>query len=302
MDDPTRTALIEAPLDNQVLYHYCSASTFQQIVSSGTIRLSALTLSNDSLEGKLVSAVIKKLATADGLEQWKVDQLMKRIDMLEELFDGLGLCLSEDGDLLSQWRGYADDAHGFSIGFSRSYLEWLGGAQSEGGEVGFGIYKVLYSDEDHERELRPSYEEMMKQVNAGALQMNRLAALLLGKPKTDKEVAAEKEAHVQLSHVILMLFAKWFLLKSNAFREEQEVRLISYLFHRIEGARFVGYRATRNSIIPYREFAVTEKERKPIARVVLGPRQVTPVRDVQHFLKVSGFGDVEVVRSKASYR
>jgi hypothetical protein len=302
MDDPTRTALIDALLDKEILYHYCSASTFQQIVSNGTIRLSALTLSNDSLEGKLVSAVIKKLAAADGLEQWKIDQLMKRVDLLEELFDGLGLCLSEDGDLLSQWRGYADDAYGFSIGFSRSYLEWLGKPQSDGGDFGFGINKVLYSDEDHERELRPSYEEMMKQVSAGALQMNRLAALLIGKPKTEEEAAAEKKAFVQLSHVILTLFTKWFLLKSNAFREEQEVRLISYLFHRVEGARSVGYRATRNSIVPYREFALTEKERKPIARVVLGPRQVTPVRDVQHFLKVSGFGDVEVVRSTASYR
>ncbi len=296
-----RTAFVEAPVDNQVLYHYCSASTFQQIVSSGTIRLSALTLSNDSLEGKLVSAVIKKLATSDGLDSWKLEQLLRRVAILEELFDGLGLCLSEDGDLLSQWRGYADDAHGFSVGFSKSYLEWLGMPQSEGEASGFGIHKVLYSDEDHERELRPSYEEMMKQVGAGALQMNRLSALLLGKPKTDAEAAAEKKAFEQLSQVILMLFSKWFLLKSNAFREEQEVRLISYLFHGIEG-RPVGYRATRNSIIPYREFALTEKERKPIARVVLGPRQVTPVRDVQHFLRISGFGDVDVVRSTASYR
>ncbi|TAH13123.1 MAG: DUF2971 domain-containing protein [Curvibacter sp.] len=288
--------------EDEILYHYCSTSTFQQIVSNGTIRLSALTLSNDSLEGKLVSTVIKRLADADSVNAKTIDLLLGRVDALEEFFDGLGLCLSEDGDLLSQWRGYADDANGFSIGFSSKYLDWLNSSLIVRDTAGFQRLKVLYTDEEHDRELRPSYVEIMKNVNAGGLNppMNKLASLLLG-PISDEKLAVQKAAEEQLRITILSLFVKWFLLKSYAFREEREVRLLSYLIHGSDSEK-IGYRATRNSIISYREYALIEKERMPIAHVILGPRQRTPVRDVEHFLRISGFENVKVERSKASYR
>ncbi|RYE50851.1 MAG: DUF2971 domain-containing protein [Hyphomicrobiales bacterium] len=300
MDDATRSAMVKVLLGQQdVLYHYCSTNTFQQIISNRTIRLSALTLSNDALEGKLVSAVIKRLAQANKVEPWRIERLMERVDMLENLFDGLGLCLSEAGDLLSQWRGYADDAHGFSIGFSRSYLQWLGQIKADLPLPGFGIHKVLYKDEEHESELRPSYDEMMKSVEAGALQAGLVT--LLGGPRSEEAAAMEKTAADQLSRTILMLFFKWFLLKSDAFSEEREVRLISYFF-RSDADAGVRYRATRNCIIPYREFALQEQERNPIVEVYIGPKQRTPVKEIEYFLASNGFGNVNVMRSAAPYR
>lgn len=287
--------------DDEILYHYCSTSTFQQIVSNGTIRLSALTLSNDSLEGKLVSAVIKRLAVTDDIEAKTIDSLLAEVDSLEELFDGLGLCLSKVGDLLSQWRGYADDANGFSIGFSKEYLDWLGTSQFVQQKAGFQMLKVLYEDHEHEIKLLPSYEKIKQGVNAGALnQVNKLAALFHGLQTA--EVIAEAEfVKNELKKTILSLSWDWFSLKSSAFREEQEVRLISYLIHDYDTEK-IGYRATRNSIISYREFELAEKKRMPIKRVVLGPKQRTPVRDIEHFLRISGFENVTVERSKASYR
>src|SRR3990167_927741 len=286
---------------DEVLYHYCSTSTFQQIISNGTIWLSALTLSNDSLEGKLVSAVIKRLAESDKIDAQKISSLLTRVDFLEELFEGLGLCLSKEGDLLSQWRGYADDANGFSIGFSAKYLDWLGSFNFFQHRAGFQRFNVLYEEDEHERKLRPPFEEMKASLSAAGLnQLNKLAELLRG-PKSDEDIAKEKAAEDRLSQLILSLVDKWFLLKTNAFREEREVGLLSYLVH-VHDREDVKYRATRNSIIAYREFSLLEKERMPISRVILGPKQKTPLREVEHFLRISGFENVKVERSKATYR
>jgi len=95
-----------------ILYHYCSNTDFHSIIENRRILLSSLSLSNDSMEGKLVAEILARIAKADGLDQPATRRLQESVSRLEQLFDGLGFCLSEDGDLLSQWRGYAADATG----------------------------------------------------------------------------------------------------------------------------------------------------------------------------------------------
>ncbi len=54
-------------------------------------------------------------------DQWLAAR--SQIDL--ELHDkvALGVCFSEERDLLSQWRGYADNGSGFSITFDKGKLE-----------------------------------------------------------------------------------------------------------------------------------------------------------------------------------
>jgi hypothetical protein len=59
------------------------------------------------MEGTLVAEVLARIAEADGLDQAETQRLQELVSGLEQVIDGLGFCLSEDGDLLSQWRGYA---------------------------------------------------------------------------------------------------------------------------------------------------------------------------------------------------
>ena len=91
------------------LFHYCSSSNFLKIVEQHAVYLSSLSLSNDTLEGKLVARAFETLGQRDKLAQATVERLRESLEMFEEILDGLGFCLSEDGDLLSQWRGYAGD-------------------------------------------------------------------------------------------------------------------------------------------------------------------------------------------------
>ncbi len=105
-----------------ILYHYCSTASFHAIIQSRALWLSSLSLSNDTMEGKLVVRAIARLAERDSLEPKSFRLLRQIIGFSELAFDGLGFCLSEDGDLLSQWRGYAGNATGVAIGFSKEYL------------------------------------------------------------------------------------------------------------------------------------------------------------------------------------
>src|SRR5262245_38942533 len=81
-----------------ILYHYCSTASFHAITQSHSLWLSALSLSNDTMEGKLVASAIARLAKKDSLDPDTIRRLQDSIGVLEQIMEGLGFCLSEDGD------------------------------------------------------------------------------------------------------------------------------------------------------------------------------------------------------------
>ncbi len=107
------------------LYHYCTNDTFLKIIENRSIRLSSLSLSNDAKEGKIVACLITEWASRAIHDKSDRQEFLKAIKHLNDLYDGLGFCLCEDGNLLSQWCRYADDSRGVSIGFSKKYLKML---------------------------------------------------------------------------------------------------------------------------------------------------------------------------------
>jgi hypothetical protein len=101
------------------------------------------------MEGQLVKEAIIRLAKDDGLSDHICERLDESLAFLERSLGGLGFCLSEQGDLLSQWRGYADDAYGISIGFSKPYLEELSRKTVEAKKKsGFTLLQVQYDSHE----------------------------------------------------------------------------------------------------------------------------------------------------------
>jgi hypothetical protein len=254
------------------------------------------------MEGKLVASAIARLAEKDSLDQDTIRHLQDSIGGLEQIIDGLGFCLSEDGDLLSQWRGYASDATGVAIGFSTEYLNWLSETSIGRDEPGFTLQQVVYEPSAHESLVQPTYLQVKQLIDAGALKIYRSRGLL--DTRTDAEIAQEnaanRKAYSQLSLRLLSLFSKLFHLKAYAFREEREWRLLSYLVK--GGEDFCSYRAVHDRLIPYRQVALVGLERTPIREVILGPKHNTPPKVVEDFLKQNQYGVVQVRRSEASYR
>lgn len=254
------------------------------------------------MEGRLVNATLMRVAEGDKLDLQSRERLRESLDFTERFFDGLGFCLSEEADLLSQWRGYADDGRGVSIGFDLAYLEELAEAASTTASPGFAIHRVEYDSVRQEALIRPTYEELRSLIAAGAFRGKGLRNLL--DVRTPEQIAAEDlaigQANKSLILKLLELLPMLFALKVPAFREEAEWRLVSML----GGKRFEDclFRSCRGKIVPYREFKLQSLSRPAIAEVVLGPKNETPAIVVQSMLAQAGFPDTKVRRSTATYR
>jgi len=229
-------------------------------------------------------------------------RLQELVFKLEQVIDGLGYCLSENGDLLSQWRAYASDATGVSIGFSKDYLEQLAEASRSSEKSGFTLQRVEYDIEIQESLIKPFYIEIKKLINGGAFKLTGKCSLL--DARSDDEVKRDdkkiKDAFSRLSITILTLFPKLFLLKTSAFREEREWRLISYFAK--TGDDMCSFRGLNERIVPFREFELLESESGSIVEVILGPKNTTPNYVIESFLRQNGFANVNILRSEATYR
>lgn len=125
------------------LYHYTSSSAFVEIIKNNSIWLSDLSLSNDYKEGKIVMETVDRLLDDANLKTNQKEFIKDALMSLENNFSCYGFCLSQNPDQLSQWRGYADDGSGFSIGFSRKYLYELTAIAYEDGPSGIELCEVI---------------------------------------------------------------------------------------------------------------------------------------------------------------
>lgn len=280
-----------------ILYHYCSVNSFLSIVKNKEIFLSSLSLSNDSLEGLLVEKTISRMAEKDSLNLAHRAELEKSISMLRDVFDGFGFCLSSAGDLLSQWRGYASDGAGFSIGFSQEYLNELCNLRVNGKPSGITLEQVIYSSDDHESVLGNIYSAIKENINAGAFS---LGLNFLGDEGGDDEKKRNSE-YMSYTFAILSLFSKLYKLKSHAFMEEKEWRVIAHHIKKSSDIK-CEFRAAYDRLIPYRILSLAPLNQVRIKEVLIGPKNNTPLAYVEEFLENNGFDDVKVKRSDASYR
>lgn len=252
------------------------------------------------MEGRLVSRVFDRMLIQRGYQPKVLAEIREAIRFVEDYSDGLGFCLSENGDLLSQWRGYAEDGQGFSVGFSDEYLTELQDGLGQG-EPKFNISKVRYQDQEHEDALAPILNGMDEIVKAGKLEIpeNKLLALIQGEYQTPPS-RKPGDARSDLWFKAVEAAASVYTLKNAAFSEEVEWRLLSYLRkYRDDTAH---YRAAGNRLVPYREIVLKPMATPAIVDVYIGPKNITPEFVVQKFLKQSGFDEVTVTRSAATYR
>lgn len=293
---------IEGEFVTDTLYHYCSPEAFYEIITTKAIRLSSLALSNDYLEGKLVHKALMRLANRDQLPHDIQSEMDRYLNLLTQKIDGLGFCLSAESDLLSQWRGYAADARGVSLGFNRSYLIKLSKDSIKNEAPGFILKSVAYSDAEQDALVEPTYTKLHELIQRGAL--SQLKPPGLPSQKTEQQVHEELQrvfaANTTYLHTQLELIQNLFALKNHAFCEEQETRLISHLTAFEDDP--CDYHPMADRIIPHRSYALKELGEPSIVEVFLGPRHETPPVDIRYFLRRNGFEDIPVRRSAASYR
>ena len=279
------------------LYHYCSTITMHSIVKNKSIWLSSLNLSNDSSEGMMIRHSLEEMSDKEGMGLvFKTNIRTWYSILFEDAVHALGFCVSEEGDLLSQWRGYGADGAGVSIGFNKSCIEALAVPRNSAASRELYFQKMRYELVPETSKVQQLYET----IKATFLSM-------LGAPLGEMSPESMTELVVATlpGRESLKLFSELlrhaYFTKSKAFSEEQEWRLLTYYEHLVVGSE-CDYRATVDKLIPYVNIPFNMTGHDPILEVVLGPKNKTPISVMKDYLSDSGFYQVTVTKSQCSYR
>jgi hypothetical protein len=263
-----------------------------------------MSLSNDSLEGKLVSRVLRRLADEDDLPVSIKEEILEEFEVYERIVDGLAFCLSESGDLLSQWRAYASDGVGVSIGLREAKLnelihvrdtELLERDPTTKDKI-VKLERIQYTVDEHIEQVRPFYEQARHLIRKreGLQQADQPA------PHWPPDLQEVIHLWPETAGVALFfLFQRMFKLKSAAFVEEKEWRLLCYTVDGVSDT--TDFRPTTSKLIPFHSLDLS-KTPDIIGSVTIGPKHETDARVIKRFLNQHGHHNVEILRSGASYR
>ena len=132
----------------ELLYHYCSVETFFQIITNQTLRLTNIQYMNDAEE---LHYGLDMLGEAE--DKYKLIDKRSR-----DYVNIYAMCFSEEGDLLSQWRGYGDNAEGVSIGFDFSMLRkenqlHIPRDKKTNAHYIHSLQQVIYNPEEQEKKM-----------------------------------------------------------------------------------------------------------------------------------------------------
>lgn len=280
-------------------YYYCSLDTFLTILKNKEIYLSDPLKMNDKLEIRwyldrlnddnkedAFDSVFERMRIRSGLK-FSFDDLLNCLNFKGQRSVYIS-CFSKKQDLLSQWRAYADDGTGVSIGFDLNKLVIADN---------FWIENIEYTNNIVENE-RESDVEIVADTIGTVIRKNNI---------TDKKMQIEV-----FLHELIPVLAKY---KNPAFEEEAEVRLIycdDMKFEKIINC-YGAFQEKRESKTLKHDFRtigncdITEFVRlkfnpDSIVEICIGPKCLLNKNDILTISKAL-LGTEPIVRvSKSSYR
>jgi hypothetical protein len=262
------------------LHYYCSSSTFLSIIKNRALWLTAVSLSNDRMEGYW--AIERYLALLKHDDTRGVMGARSFLKMAVNSRIALGLCFSRERDLLSQWRGYASGGKGLCITFKVSHLkasiECLRASLSK-----LNLCRIEYLSNLDPETVKAVHEEFGSQI---AQARSGRDGDFITMRKDYSNGGHDRETKT---------VARFFAVKNPAFKEEREWRFL--LVDYPSSIPDLKFRESSSLISPYVEIPI---ELDAISSVTLGPLHPTPTRDVERMLSTFGM-NLNVRSSAASY-
>ena len=317
-----------------VLYHYAGNQKGFGILESHSIRLSDIRKSNDYNElllfypdifyeilqvyrekpydFKYESLVGEKAITC--IIDETMDMISDSVD--DGDFSNFVLCFSEEPDMLSQWRGYANDGKGISIGFSKELLQQKCNEEKSV----FRLEKVSYISEERRKKI----------VRAKAVSANRTLKGLrkwIVKEITLDDASEDTDGLLLFNFhgMIQYMMTDSLRYKQIGFREEKEWRLflsdqayknpewvvgegsigggpkgfaetLEYLRNKIE------FSISDNNIMPFVPLPFSDLGDGFVKEIWVGPKSRIALKDIELYLAKNNYKDVSVQFSRTSYR
>lgn len=312
-----------------LVYHYCSLDTFTKIIENKTLRLSEITKSNDSMEllwiTKMFEDVFRdiyiknsnKILNAKLPEEDFMEMVVHyQKDFFSEkhrIYSFFVACFSEaeEGDLLSQWRGYADDGRGVAIGFDVDVLKQIGQPALDDPISN----PILCFD-------RVEYIERFQKATTRriASQLIDNLKLFVANEKTGDIGTIKYQSMKYFNSCFLELFKQSVFMKNSFFREEREYRLCFWTdvrftktkkpeierIHMEDGLKFekLGFQNKSGNLVPYVDLNFGECSKPFIKKVIIGPKSKLSEKDVVSYLYDHDYKieETDIIHSKGTYR
>jgi len=227
-----------------VLYHYSDLETLYNITISKKLWLSSIHYMSDKSELNHGIAIAQKvLSNLKKDYPLKVEFYNKFKDYLNILpalsADVFSFSLTEEGNLLSQWRGYTQKNRGISIGFDGTKLK------EKASPNGIQLKKVIYDFDEKYEAIKVAVDSVVDNYSSD-------------KGSFDSYFTAQSES-------LIMTLS---LIKDKAFMEEKEHRLFFVGKH-----GDIKYRLGKVFMIPYTEMDISNlnEDGTIYKQVILGP-------------------------------
>lgn len=303
---------IRSMTSNRLLFHYCSTQTGFAILQKRELRLSALSSANDTLEGRVLGRVFAQLLRGTDLPPELVDVAAVIVEGYPDSTEGFAFCLSEKGDLLSQWRSYGRDGSGIAVGFSPDVLT-VDFDEVNFGKKYFELIKVKYGENSLHNSLKPMADEVGAEFAKfgpfarlkNGITKERALLMLADREQQAKVFASANDSSSELLARLLKSLAplhfQIYGTKPVHFHEECEWRLLRYR-HKV-ALPDIEYFADDHSVRPFITSLIADSAREAIQEVILGPKNRTNLEWMRAFLASVGLPHVRVRRSSIeSYR
>lgn len=319
---------------DKLIYHYCSNWAFESIIRNKQLWMSDIINSNDYDEVRILIPGLfydiedlykdtpfpfayKNLSDLNA-----VKKILSDVDAsINKSYDNGFLtsfvsCFCENGDVLSQWRGYANDGQGCSIGFSINELKKY--CHMSNGVI--RLEKVEYVDDDRINKIRMEKAKFIlgKMVNLREKERNILPDGVLFLEQIDVFMYLTMVEYVEQ---VLIDSLKY---KRESFCEELEWRVFfgkitkdeEMLFEKCEETELLrrfdlatqilegrmNFQVKADCIVPYYPIELSELSSKTIKKIYVGPKNRSRKQDIKLLASKYGFKDAEICYSEISYR
>lgn len=274
------------------LWHYTSYAALQGIVSSKKIWATEYRFLNDREEFLHAKELARKLVEEEPEYTGQVfparEMLRKAVDIAfntgylhEERLRIMVASFSEEEDQLSQWRGYADNSRGVSIGLD---LRDIRPPSDIGSAVTFA--PCVYTQVDKSALLKAAFAHYRNGLQEWWDSIVNAALKTQGEgggagPQFIQQLISEHEAEQRKviarchTNLVFDLLRTAPLLKNESFSEEKEWRLVLPLEPiRLPTNRPLEFRPARDTLVPYIAYPLNKPNQEgPIFcnGLILGP-------------------------------
>ncbi len=274
------------------LYHYTTGETLKKIIESHSLLVGSVYHMNDAkeyiyLRNPLFNEFTNRLKeTREDSLLYKILHSLTNILSADRVFQCYVFCMSSEGDLLSQWRAYGSNGHGYSIGFEINGLD-------EKFDNVTTLDKVGYRDE---QSVLKSAETIVKDITRG---INNLADSPTGNSISEQIIKHHTENAIKSIESIIGF------IKHDGFKDETESRLLlnsQFVLEQLSDDKAAEILCSNGVFSP--RIRIHPKTGKlPIRRIYIGPLiDETNSRGLKVFLKKNGYEDVEIISSRIPYK